>query len=118
MHGALLVSLSIYAPLVIAGCAGDAEDGSVPGAVQVSVAASEGVSIDEVQYEVTGNEITPIEGIIDTRAPGAMASVEVLGLPAGDDYLITMRATSSDESTSCEGSAAFEVRAGRRRTSR
>jgi uncharacterized Zn finger protein len=54
----------------------------------------------------------PMSGTIDTSAPGATPSVEVFGLPPGEDYLITMTATSADGETTCGGSAEFDVEVG------
>jgi hypothetical protein len=71
-----------------------------------------GTDIDEVAYEITGAGSTS-EGTIDTSAPGATASVEVFGLPAGNDYVIEMTASSSDGSTTCSGEETFAVEANR-----
>jgi 2',3'-cyclic-nucleotide 2'-phosphodiesterase (5'-nucleotidase family) len=72
----------------------------------------DGVEIDEVEFEITGGDMEPMGGTIDTSAPGATASVEVFGLPPGDGYTVTMAATTVDGEITCEGSEDFGVVAG------
>ena len=54
----------------------------------------------------------PMNGTINTSAPGSTPSVEVFGLQPAKDYLITMAATSVLGETSCGGSAEFDVEPG------
>ena len=82
------------------------------GSVELALEAVDSVELDSVDYVITGGDIEPMSGTIDTSAPGATASVEVFGLPPGDGYTVTMEATSEDGQTSCKGSADFSVVAG------
>jgi hypothetical protein len=72
----------------------------------------DGAVINEVDYAITGDNIDAIEGSINTSAPGATASVEHFGLPAGSGYVIMMIATSVDSTLTCGGSASFNVEMG------
>ncbi len=99
--------------IVGAGCGGDSGPVDSPGSLQLTLELSGGAQIDEVAYEITGNDMPPMGGTVDTSAPGATASVEVFGIPPGDGYLVKMAATSVDGGTSCEGSTAFDVDVGR-----
>jgi len=56
--------------------------------------------------------MAPMNGTINTSAPGSTPSVEVFGLEPAKDYLITMTATSVLGETSCGGSADFDVESG------
>ena len=67
--------------------------------------------IDEVLWTITGNGMAPMMGVINTRAPGSTASVEVFGLGPGT-YEVELEANSSDGESSCQGSTRFEVVAG------
>ena len=78
-------------------------------ALSINIEVGDGAVINEVEYEITGNGIVPVEGIIDTSAPGATASVETFGLPSGDGYLVAMVATSEDGTLMCGGAAGFNV---------
>ncbi|MEM8605921.1 MAG: hypothetical protein AAGF92_02400, partial [Myxococcota bacterium] len=69
------------------------------------------VVIDEVDWTLTGNGMTPMMGTIDTSASGATASVEVFGLSPGA-YNIDLEATSVDGETTCKGGAMFSVDSG------
>jgi 2',3'-cyclic-nucleotide 2'-phosphodiesterase (5'-nucleotidase family) len=100
--------------IAAAGCSTDSgESGSeVTGSATLSLEAADGIEIDSVDYEITGGDMEPMSGTIDTSAAGATASVEVFGLAPGDAYTVTMTATSDDGETSCEGSEDFGVEAG------
>lgn len=82
------------------------------GSATLSLEVVDGIEFDTVEYEITGGEMEPMGGSIDTSAPGATASVEVFGIAPGDGYTVTMTATSTDGETSCEGSEDFAVEAG------
>jgi len=81
-------------------------------ALRINLQVADGTVIDEVEYEITGNGMMPMGGTINTSAPGSTASVEQFGIPAGQGYLVTMVATSTDGTTMCGGSATFDVGAG------
>ena len=65
-------------------------------ALRINLEVADGTVIDEVEYVISGNGMEPMGGTIDTSAPGATASVESFGIPPGDDYIVTMVASSVD----------------------
>jgi hypothetical protein len=97
---------------LVLGCGAEPETLDSSTALQLSLELDSSVRIDEVTYTITGSEIRPIEGTIDTSASESTASVEVFGLPPADGYWVVMSATAVDAETSCEGSAAFAVASG------
>ena len=103
-----LACLSSFS-LLVAGCSNTAEDGAPVASLELGFELADGSPVDEVSYSVTGNGIDPIAGVIDTSAPGATGSVEVYGIPAGRQYLVTLTATTEDGATTCEGSSRFDV---------
>ncbi|MEM7136279.1 MAG: hypothetical protein AAF500_06870 [Myxococcota bacterium] len=97
---------------VLAGCSTGLDSNPTPASLEVTFELAEASQVDEVTYSVTGNGITPIEGVIDTSAPGSTASVEVFGLPPGLQYLVSLTATTTDGTITCEGAARFDVSVG------
>ena len=94
------------------GCSTDTQAGSASGSLSLNLVLADGIVINEVDYEISGNGMEAMGGTIDTSAPGATASVEVYGLPPGEDYLVELEATSEDGEVSCRGSAEFDVEIG------
>ena len=94
------------------GCSSPAENGAPVASLELGFELADGSQVDEVSYVITGNGIDPHEGVIDTSAPGATASVEVFGIPSGTQYLVTLTATAADGETTCEGSSRFDVSPG------
>jgi hypothetical protein len=108
--------LFIAAAFTFTGCTGDTSTGDTStgesGSLNVNLELEGDVTINEVEWVLTGNGMEPMTGTINTSAPGATPSVEVFGILPGEDYLITMTATSADGETSCGGSAEFDVEVG------
>ena len=75
--------------LIVAGCTttSDAPQGET-GSLALALVIGDGIVINEVDWQISGGEMDPMSGTIDTSAPGATASVEVYGLPPteGEDY--------------------------------
>jgi len=94
----------------VAACSDDAPNPE-SGSLSVELTIVGGIDIDAVHWEITGGEMEPMSGTIDTSPSGSTASVEVFGLPPDDGYEIRMEAISTDAQTSCEGSAGFNVEA-------
>jgi pimeloyl-ACP methyl ester carboxylesterase len=103
----------LAAAVVIAGCAGDSTSGETSGSLSLSLELAPGLVINEVRWEISRDDMEPMVGTIDTSAPGATASVEVFGLPPGDDYLVELEAIGEDSEVACRGNAEFDVEAGR-----
>ncbi|MBW2718899.1 MAG: hypothetical protein JRD94_10200 [Deltaproteobacteria bacterium] len=81
------------------------------GSLALELQIADGVLIESVRWAITGGDMEPMSGAIDTSAPGSTASVEVLGIPPDDGYTVTLEATSTDGETTCAGSAQFDVEA-------
>jgi len=96
----------------LSACSGEDATSEETGSMGLSLELASGVVINEVDYLVSGNGITPIGGTVDTSAPGATASAEVYGLPPGQGYLVELSATAEDGVTICGGSAPFDVTVG------
>ncbi|MEM7137726.1 MAG: hypothetical protein AAF500_14175 [Myxococcota bacterium] len=93
-----------------AGCSSSSSIAPAPLELRVELAA--GSQVDEVSYSVTGNEIAPIVGTIETSDPGATASVEVFGIPPGTQYLVSLSARTADGESTCKGASRFDVSEG------
>ncbi len=94
------------------GCSTDAQQGGASGSLSLDLVLADGIVINEVDYEISGNGMEAMGGTIDTSAPGATASVEVYGLPPGEDFLVGLKATSEDGEVTCWGSTEFDVEVG------
>ena len=100
------------AAFAFAGCTSDGTTSSdTSGSLALSLELADGVTINEVDWSITGNDME-MGGTIDTSAPGATASVEVFGLPPGDGYTVTLEATDESGEISCKGDADFAVEVG------
>jgi hypothetical protein len=106
------MACSVGLTLALSGCASEDTSSGETGSIGLNLELATDVVINEVDYLISGNGITPVSGTIDTSAPGATASVEVFGLPPGQGYLVELSATSEDGETSCGGSAPFDVTIG------
>lgn len=69
------------------------------------------VRIDEVTWVITGGDMPPMMGVINTSDRHATPSVEVFGLPPGR-YEIAMEGVATDDETTCRGAASFDVTSG------
>jgi len=100
------------ASLAAPGCSTDTPQAGGTGSLSLELVLAEGIVINAVSWEISGDDMDPMSGLIDTSAPGSTASVEVYGLPPGQDYLVELVATSEDGEVICQGSAGFEVEIG------
>ena len=108
---ALLVAVLLAVDLG-AGCSGRAPiegEGEVVGAVELGLNIAPGVSIDTVQYSITGNGITPINGAVNVRADGSTVAPIIGGLTEGR-YVAELHTLSNDGRTSCQGNGQFMIR--------
>ncbi|MBT8453625.1 MAG: hypothetical protein KJO40_16795, partial [Deltaproteobacteria bacterium] len=94
------------------GCANtDTSQGST-GSLSLDLLLAGDIQIDVVTWEITGNGME-MSGSIDVAAPGSTASVEVYGLPVGEEpYSVELTAVSVDQEVTCGGSAEFDVEVG------
>jgi hypothetical protein len=98
--------------LAALGCSTDTQQGESGGSLALDLTIADGIEINVVAWEITGGDMEPMSGLINTSAPGSTASVEVFGLPPGEDYLIEMMAIATDEETMCKGAAFFDIEVG------
>jgi hypothetical protein len=105
----LFVGVALSAGL--AGCSSSTQEEGGTGSLALGLEIGD-VTVDQVDWVITGGDMEPMSGTIDTSAPGSTASIEVFGLPPGDDYTIALSATSTDGEATCRGSADFGVEAG------
>jgi hypothetical protein len=105
----LLVGVALSAGTT--GCTSSSEEQGNTGSLALELEIGD-VTVDEVDWVIAGGDMEPMSGTINTSAPGSTASVEVFGLPPGDDYTISLSATSTDGEATCEGAADFAVEAG------
>lgn len=102
--------LFLTAALAVAACSSDTPSGE-GSSLGVNLQLEGGQIINEVEWVITSPGMEPMRGTINVSAPGATASVEVFGLPPGDDYTIAMTAM-TDGGETCGGSADFDVGVG------
>lgn len=112
-------TLLLVAPLLGFAClacsGGDADGSVVPGEVgklDLAVQLSPGTKLGQARYEITGPRGFSKSGALDVRSSKTL-SATIGGLPAGSGYSVTLTATATDGSTTCSGSATFDVVAGR-----
>jgi hypothetical protein len=110
MTGFRSMLCGLVVALVVAGCSGDTTMNDT-GSLSLNLELADGSVIDRVDWTITGGDMAPMSGSIDTSAPGSTASVEVFGLPPGDDYTIALE-VETDDGTTCKGSADFSVEVG------
>ena len=72
----------------------------------------DGITINEVAWTISGGDMEPMRGTIDTSAQDSTASLEVFGLPPGSGYLVEFEATDETGTVMCKGDAEFEVKVG------
>ncbi|HUO38168.1 MAG TPA: hypothetical protein VMU34_10140 [Mycobacterium sp.] len=104
----LFAAAALGASAAMVGCSHRSSSAEDVGAVTVALTLSPGVTVNTVSYTITGNGITAITGNIDVTN-AAHATALVSGIPAGNTYLLTMNATSTDGKTTCTGSTNFNV---------
>jgi hypothetical protein len=80
------------------------------GTLALALQLANGTNLSSVSYVITGPGGFSRSGSIDVSNSSALSAV-IGGLPAGTGYTITLSATSSDGTTSCGGSANFNVTA-------
>jgi hypothetical protein len=70
-----------------------------------------GVTLTSVSYTITGPNGFSKAGTINVAASSTLSTI-IGGLPAGNGFTITLAATGTDGTTTCGGSATFNVTAG------
>ena len=94
------------------GCAGTDTPQGATGSLSLDLVLAGGIEIDVVDWEITGNGMD-MAGSVDVSGPGSTASVEVFGLPPGEEpYVVELSAISVDKEVTCRGSAEFDIEVG------
>jgi hypothetical protein len=81
----------------------------------LAVTLSDSVTVNAVNYQVSGNGIMPIAGSLDVTSL-LHPTVSISGIPAGSGYAVTLDAVSVDSKTTCRGMGTFSVAAGQTAT--
>jgi hypothetical protein len=108
------VTLLAGASAVVVSCNGTSNSGPTAngGVGSVDLALVEGgVTLNSVSYTITGPNSYMTSGSINVASSATLSAV-IGGLPAGNGYTITLSATGTDGTTTCGGSATFNVTAG------
>lgn len=108
-------ALALGAAFSLTGCGDDptsspesaSEDA---GEVSLALSLSSGASLNSVSYTVTGPGGFAQSGSLDVSHSSKITGV-IGGLPAGAGYSVSLSATSTDASVTCNGSATFSVTA-------
>ena len=108
----LALFLSTAFAIAFAGCSTDSSPSENTGSLNLNLELAADVKINEVDWTISGGDMEPMSGTIDTSAPGATASVEVFGLPPGQGYLVELQATDETGEVTCGGDAEFDVAVG------
>jgi hypothetical protein len=109
---AFLVAVALVGGGMLGSCAPEADPTAAArevGSVGLAVRLSQDVDLTRVDFEISGNGITPVSGRIDVANAAAIPSQFHGGLPAGNGYLVRLTATSTDGRITCVGSAGFDV---------
>ncbi len=111
-HFARSIVLLLCGALAAFGCASTDTGQSASGSLSLDLVLAGDIEIDVVDWEITGNGMD-MGGSVDVSAPGSTASVEVYGLPVGQEpYTVELSAVSVDQQVTCRGSAEFDVEVG------
>jgi hypothetical protein len=86
-------------------------DGSM-GEIGLALQLPGGTTIQTASFAITGPRGFSRTGNIDVSASTKLTAL-IGGIPAGNGYQITLTATTTDGSTSCTGTASFDVQPGR-----
>ncbi len=80
------------------------------GKVDLDLALAQGVTVDTVSYTITGPDAFSKTGSIDVSNSTTLSAL-IGPLPVGHGFNITLAASSTDASTTCSGTATFDVTA-------
>jgi hypothetical protein len=106
--GAISMSMMGCSPRAAGDAALESNDGT--GRASFALDLAPGVSVRSASYSITGPNGFSRTGSVDVSHSSTL-TVTVGGLPAGTGYQVVLSATASDLTTSCGGSATFDVTA-------
>lgn len=107
------VVLAFLSVQTLAACSADSSTGSNgsegnSASIGLELQLSPGITLDQASYVITGPEGFSRSGVIDISQSQTLSAI-ISGLPAGTGYSITLTGNTADGSTSCSGSASFDV---------
>lgn len=105
--GALIVNAGCSGPSNSTGSPSSGPDASA-GSVAIALDLAPGISADSASYTITGSHGFTKSGTVDVSHSATLATT-IGGIPSGTGFTITVTITSSDGSTTCTGSATFDV---------
>src|SRR6185503_10978655 len=110
-----MLALGVCGVSSIIGCtdggAAHESDGAT-GEVGLSLQLPGGTTIQSASYSISGPMGFSRTGMLDVSASTKLTGL-ISGIPAGRGFQITLTATTTDGSTSCTGSATFDIVPGR-----
>ncbi len=107
-------ALSLAAGVWSNGCSaptGSSQPGVKGGAVSIALALGSGLTLASVDYSISGPNGFTKSGSFEVSHSATLSAV-ISGLPSGTGFKITLTGTATDGSTTCLGSATFDVMAG------
>jgi acid phosphatase len=111
----ILLATSAVTVAAVNGCDRTAKDSGANDGIQsagaIALQLGSGVTLDAVSYTIAGPGAFMKSGTLDV-SHSATISGTIGGLPAGTGFTLTLSGTSTDQGTSCGGSAVFAVVAG------
>ncbi|MEI9940883.1 MAG: histidine-type phosphatase [Pseudomonadota bacterium] len=113
---AIWVTVLASGALAINGCSSSHETTGEPapsentGVIGLDLTVAGGITFDSQSFAIVGPNGFSKSGSIELSAATKL-SATIGGIPAGNGYTITLSGTSTDGSTSCTGSATFNVTA-------
>lgn len=107
-----LASISLIA---LSACGAQPEPSDVgealPGQVALSLGVGPEIALDQASYAIVGPRAFSRTGALDVSDAGKLTAI-IGGLPAGNDFSLTLSARGNAGKVSCSGSAPFDVSAG------
>jgi hypothetical protein len=91
------------------GCSGNPQRSG--GDIGLELQVPGGLTLNTVQFDIAGPASFSRSGVVDV-SHSSVISFTVGGIPAGAGYIIALTATATDGTTTCAGSATFNVVAG------
>ena len=110
-----MLALGLCSVGSMVGCADHgaaAENETGLGEIGLALQLPSGTQIQSVSYSISGPMGFSRSGSFDVSASTRLTAI-ISGIPARQGYQITLTATTVDGSTSCSGSATFDVQAGK-----
>jgi len=105
---------AVGACAAVSGCSGNGaapeagQSADKSGSIGLALQTGAGITLNRVNYTITGPAGFSKSGTLDLSAATAFSST-IGGIPAGSGYAISLTSTATDGTTACAGSATFNV---------